>query len=190
MKVTHVMEWYVLYTRKNCERKTTEFLSRKKFEFFCPLNLVTPVSSEWKKSDLRPLFPSYVFVRLPQPEFLKYQYSDGILSFLYWLDKPAVIPREEIEAIQNFVERYQGIRVEKIPVNQETPLKIVNGLFVEQQGTAQQKENKRIKIYLPALGYALSAQVVTRFGEVKSIGTYPENSPQETQFHRTQINPL
>ena len=189
MKDTPVMKWYVLYTKKNAERKAIEFLSRKKIEFFFPLNLVTPLSSEWKKSDLRPLFPSFVFVRLPHPELLKYQYSDGIISFLYWLDKPAVIPREEIEAIQKFVEVYQGIRAEKIPVNQDNHLKVVNGLFIEQQGSDLQQENKRIKIYLPILGYTLSAQSVKSFGEVKSIGTHSEHSPQEKLLLRTQINP-
>ena len=42
---------------------------------------------------------------------------NGVVNLVYWKGKPAVIKKEEIEMIKEFIADYQDIRVEKTTVN-------------------------------------------------------------------------
>jgi transcription antitermination factor NusG len=85
--------------------------------------------------------------------------TDGVLNFVYWLKKPALIKNEEIEVIRNFLSENEHIRLEQIEVSVNDRVKIINGPFQYWEGNVTEIRPKSVKVLLPSLGYALVAEV-------------------------------
>src|ERR1700680_3793725 len=95
-----IKQWYAIYTRPRWEKKVTERLTRGKIETYCPLINVLKQWADRKKTILEPLFTSYVFVHISDTERILVKETDGIINFVHWLGKPAIVRDEEIEVIK------------------------------------------------------------------------------------------
>ena len=167
--------WYAVHTRPRWEKKVAGHLAKKRMEYYCPLNKVLRQWSDRKKIVLEPLFTSYVFVRLSESEHISVLQTDGVMSFVYWLKKPAVIRDEEIEAIRRFMNDYESVRLEKTEVNINDRVRIIGGPLMEREGNIVEIRNKMVKVQLPSLGYTLTAtieksnvEILSLYGEVSS----------------------
>src|ERR1700688_1588847 len=106
-------KWYVVYTKPRWEKKTEGYLLKENIECYCPLNKVTRKWSDRKKTILEPLFKSYVFVKVDDNQKWHVVDIPGVLNYVYWLGKPALIPEREIEAIRNFLQEYDQVFIRK-----------------------------------------------------------------------------
>jgi transcription antitermination factor NusG len=152
--------WYVIYTRPQCEKKVASLLTKKKVENFVPFVSVETNGYIRKKIVNRPLFKSYVFAFTTEQEISLLKHVDGAINILYWLGKPAVINAEEIMAIKDFSKDYSNVNVERLLVNNS--ITEVNSLYnhsFEIDGNVIAVKNKTIKISLPSLGYAITADL-------------------------------
>ncbi|HTE28213.1 UpxY family transcription antiterminator [Flavitalea sp.] len=152
-------KWYAIYTRARCEKKVADLLSKKNIENYCPLNKVQRQWADRKKIIHEPLFTSYVFVRLSQAEHLQMIKTDGVVSFVYWLGKPAIIKDLEIDMIRRFLDEYTNVKLEKTSVNINDMVRIISGPLMEHAGQVIAVKSKSVKIILPSLGYMMSAEV-------------------------------
>ena len=164
--------WYAVYTRPKWEKKVAELLDRKRIESYCPLSKSIKQWSDRKKTIFEPLFTSYVFVYVNETEHLPVKQTDGILNFVYWLGKPAVIKNDEIDTIRNFLAENQHIRLEKIDVNVDDKVKIIDGPFKLWEGSVTEIRPKSVKVLLPSLGYALLAEIPKSRIEVINVNTH------------------
>jgi len=164
--------WYAVYTRPKWEKKVADLLGRKRIENYCPLCKSIKQWSDRKKTIFEPLFTSYVFVHVDETEHLPVKQTDGILNFVYWLGKPAVIKNDEIDTIRNFLAENQHIRLEKIDVNVDDKVKIIDGPFKLWEGSVTEIRPKSVKVLLPSLGYALVAEIPKSRIEVISVNTH------------------
>ena len=167
--------WYAVHTRPRWEKKVAGLLAKKKVEHYCPLNRVQRQWSDRKKIILEPLFTSYVFVRLADYEQLPVLQTDGVISFVYWLKKPAIIRDEEIEAIRRFMNDYESVKLEKTQVNMNDRVRIIGGPLMEREGNIVEIKHKTVKVQLPSLGYVLTAtieksnvEILSLYGEISS----------------------
>ena len=160
-EVIEEKKWYAVYTKSRCEKKVAHLLSQKGIEHYCPLNKVQRQWSDRKKIVFEPLFTSYVFVRIPLAEQLTIRKINGVLNFVYWLSKPAVIRNEEIEIIQQFLNEHSFARLEKVEVNINDRVRVASGPFMEQEGKIVSIKNKTVKIMLPSLGYLMYVEMET-----------------------------
>lgn len=151
--------WYAVYTRPRWEKKVIKQLEQMQVAYYCPFNRVQKQWSDRKKIILEPLFPSYVFVNTSANDHLPVLGVDGVINFIYWLKKPAVIRDEEIDVIKRFMNRYQTVELEKTTVNINDKIKVINGPLMERQGNILEIKNKTIKVWLPSLGYNIIAEV-------------------------------
>ena len=153
--------WYAVYTKLKCEKKVSASLTKKKIENYCPLNRkIHDESMKKKKYVVEPLFASYVFVRITENEmmFLKQQTSD-IINFVYWLGRPVIIKDVEIENIQEFVETYSNIYLEKTEVSMNNMVLIVNKTpNFDEFDNVITINSTIVKITLPTMGYVLCAK--------------------------------
>lgn len=161
MRVETKKQWYVIYTRPKWEKRVSDLLAKKKIQVYYPL---TTLSSQWsdrKKSIAEPLFPSYVFVCISDSEenILDIKKTDGVINFIYWLSKPAVIAPDEIETIKKFLAEYEHATVEKSDVKPSDHVRIINGPLMMWEGNIVEIKTNTIKIMLPSLGYSLIADV-------------------------------
>lgn len=152
--------WYAIYTKPRWEKKVHELLQNKGVESYCPLNKVRKKWSDRYKIVEEPLFKSYLFVRLNEAEKSSIRYVDGVVNFVYWLGKPAIVKQADIERIKNFLDGYGNVRVEIDKTLQVgDKVKILAGVFMEQEGTVLTADKKRVEIRIESLGIKLVAQI-------------------------------
>ncbi|MEO6220650.1 MAG: UpxY family transcription antiterminator [Ginsengibacter sp.] len=150
--------WYALYTKPNCEKKIASLLSKWKIENFCPLNSVRATSAWRSKLHSEPLFKSYVFVHILETQIDRLHKVEGVVNFLYWLGAPAIIKKEEIEAIKEFTNDYREIKVERTIVNTADCVQMIDEPLYKMEGKFISIKSKAVKVNLPSLGYTLIAE--------------------------------
>jgi transcription antitermination factor NusG len=173
---TNDSKWYAVYTRPRWEKKVAEILTHKNIENYCPLNRVVRQWSDRKKIILEPLFTSYVFVKTTPPQHSEIRKVSGIVNFVYWLSKPAIIQDEEIENIKYFLSDHVNVQLEKTSININDTAKIIKGPLLDYEGNIIAIKSKTVKIILPSLGYMMVAEVEkTNIKVITNDGMYKVN---------------
>src|SRR6266487_5478200 len=147
-KKTTEAKWYAVYTRPRWEKKVAEILTHKKIENYCPLNKVVRQWSDRKKVLLEPLFTSYVFVRTTEKLHSEIRKVNGIINFVYWLNKPAIIRNEEIDCIKSFLNDHKNVQLKKTPVGINDTVRVTKGPLMEYEGSVIAIKSKTVKIRL------------------------------------------
>ena len=96
-------KWFVLYTKPNQEIKVVDELVRLGIECYCPTIKVIKQYSDRKKKVLKPLMPSYVLVFIEEVNRNNVFSVYGIVRYLFWLGKPAVIRDSEVELMKRYL---------------------------------------------------------------------------------------
>lgn len=175
--------WYAVYTKPDCEKKIAALFSKWKFENYYALNCVRTNVSWRSKLNWEPLFKSYVFVKISEDKIEKIQKLEGVVNFLYWLGKPAVIKTEEIEAIKELTEFYQDIKLERTIVNINSDLRIIDKPSYSIEGNFISVKSKTVTLNLPSLGYKLTAERARETVNEKQ-GSLLENLTAKFSFQR------
>lgn len=157
--MTEIKRWYAVHTKPRWEKKVASLLDDIHITRYCPLNRVVRQWSDRKKIIQEPLFKSYVFVQISSKEHLAVRKVDGVINFVYWLGKPAIIRDVEIEIIRQFLKEYSNVQIERSSINVNDVVRIIRGPLLEQEGTVVLVKNNRVKVALPSLGYVMSAEV-------------------------------
>ena len=92
--------WYAAYVVARHEKAVTEQLVRRSVESFLPLYHTVHY---WKKRRAEvelPVFPSYVFVRIPAAERLRVLEVPGVVHIVASHGVPVAMPEEEIESLR------------------------------------------------------------------------------------------
>jgi transcription antitermination factor NusG len=152
-------KWYAVYTKPRWEKKVADLLTRKQIENYCPLNKVKRQWSDRKKIVMEPLFQSYVFVRVPKNLLTMVRETSGVLNFVYWLQKPAIIRDEEIDLIKRYMNEYQNVHIQKATVNINDKVRVLSGPLMMREGNILEIKHKTVKVLLPSLGYTLVAEI-------------------------------
>ena len=84
---------------------------------------------------------------------------NGVVNFVYWLGKPAMVRNEEIEAIRVFLDGHSNVHLEKISININDTVRINHGPFLHQEGQVMEILGSHVKVALPSLGFSLVATV-------------------------------
>lgn len=159
-------QWLAVYTKPRWEKKVAKLLDQIEVENYCPLNRVVRQWSDRKKIVWEPLFPSYVFVYTTINNYIKIKETDGVLNFVYWLGKPAVIRSQEIQALKAFLDDHEDVSLEKIDVNVDDEVRIIHGPLIAMEGKVIDVQSNHVKILLPSLGYSVAAKLPKTHVEV------------------------
>ncbi len=151
--------WYAIYTKPRWEKKVHSLLSEKKIESYCPLNKVRKKWSDRMKIVEEPLFRSYVFAKVNDEERTKVRMTAGVMNFVYWQGKPAIIPAKEIETIRKFMNEYENVMAEPIQLKEDGKVIIRQGLFMDQEAKILKIEGNRVKVIIESIGYSLVASI-------------------------------
>lgn len=154
-------KWYAIYTMPRWEKKVAKLLNDNQLEAYCPLNVTIKQWSDRKKKVEEPLFKSYVFVRVSDKEQLAVKETTGVLNFVYWLRKPAVIKDFEIENIRRFLNEYQDVTVQPFGegILPGSKLIVKSGIMMGYEGTALRVNKKYVEVRIDSLGCKLVALV-------------------------------
>lgn len=96
--------WHVLYVKSRWERKVYNSLKEISLESFLPEVKTIRQWSDRKKTILKPLFPSYVFVNINSSlEFHKAISVNGACTCIHFGKDYAIVPEKEINQIKMLV---------------------------------------------------------------------------------------
>ena len=151
--------WYAIYTKPRWEKKVHALLTEKKIESYCPLNKVRKKWSDRIKTVEEPLFKSYVFARVNEDEQTKVRMTAGVMNFVYWKGKPAIIPVKEIETIRKFLNEYENVLAEPLQLKENGKVTIRQGLFMDHEAKILKIEGNRVKVVIESIGYTLIASI-------------------------------
>jgi transcription antitermination factor NusG len=98
-------QWYAVYTRANHEKCAAEQLRQREIEHFLPLYATVRNWKDRRKRLELPLFPGYIFVRMPLQERLRVLVIPGVVRLVGFDSRPAALPDQEIEALRTVLTR-------------------------------------------------------------------------------------
>ena len=150
---------YVVYTKPKWEKKVAEQLKNKGIECYCPLITQVRQWSDRKKKVEVPLFNSYVFVQLPDSERNAVFQSVGVVRYLFWLGKPAVVRDEEISVIKKWLNPSEGNEVSVFSFQIGDAIQLDSGPFSNQKAIVQEVTNTHYVLVLESLGCVLKMKL-------------------------------
>lgn len=144
-------KWFAVYTRPKQELKVASQLSAMGITNFCPTISLIKQYSDRKKKVTKPLLPSYVMVELEENQREKVFACSGIVRYLFFLGKPAVILASEIKLMQDHLKGvYNDIKVTMLHVGDSHT--ITEGPFSGVSGRVVESNNIKVKLELTSLG--------------------------------------
>lgn len=133
LKKTATVNWYVIRTRHNCERKLADSLTDAGITAEAPMYTTVKQWSDRKKKCTIPLLNSVVFVKTNEKalnELYLFNHVNGILKDL---GKPAVVREEEMECLRCIAKEWSGEKVTKLESGQNfepgDTVKVLRGPF-------------------------------------------------------------
>jgi transcription antitermination factor NusG len=152
-------KWLAVYSRPRWEKKVNQLLTEKGYESYCPLNKVRRKWSDRVKVVEEPLFKSYVFVKVNEADRTTVRMTPGVINFVYWEGKPAVIKEREINAIKRFLDEYENVELKPMDLKVHQRVKITKGPLMDQEGEVVGLQRKMVKVAIDSLGYILVAYI-------------------------------
>lgn len=143
--------WFVLYTKPQQELKVLEQLKNSAIEAYCPTIEEVRQWSDRKKTVTVPLIKSYVFVRIAPKDRQNVFNVPGVVRYLFWLGKPAIVYAKEIEALQqSLLQPYTAIKLDNLKTGNR--MVVTSGPFMENEGTIVKVNAKYVTVELEQLG--------------------------------------
>jgi transcriptional antiterminator RfaH len=148
------MPWHVIYTNPKAEKKVADQLADMGIEVYCPLVSSIRQWSDRKKKVEMPLFTSYVFVNVDEKHKNKVFDVKGVVRYIFWLGKPAIVRDDEIEAIKKWLNA-GVVDVEIENIRKGDLFEIKNGPFRDHTGLVQEVNRHTIRLMIESLGIVL-----------------------------------
>lgn len=152
------MNWYAIYTKPRWEKKVAQKLQELDIESYCPCVTEVRQWSDRKKKVTSPLFKSYVFVRLAEKQRSLVFNVPGVVQYIFWLGKPAVIRDCEIDTIRQWLE---DDRVEDVEIGHLTEgdkITIASGSFKGREAVIDKVGKKRLRLLLKSLDCVINVK--------------------------------
>src|ERR1051325_9315299 len=91
--------WYAAYTRGRHEKSVSRQLEERSIDSFLPLYHSVRRWKDCRKELALPLFPGYVFVNVSARDRLKVLQVPGVVRFVSFSGRPAVLESCDVEAL-------------------------------------------------------------------------------------------
>ena len=156
------MAWYAVYTKSRMEKKVSLRLEEVGIESYCPVTKRKKQWSDRKKIVEEVLFRSYVFVNIDLVnQGAAVRKTFGVVNFVYWLHKPAVVQDAEILAIQQFLSDHM-----EVSVIGDTAVKVGDFITIDTGPLKGQtaevmglKNRNEVRLRIDSLGFELVANL-------------------------------
>ena len=152
-------KWLAIYTKPRWEKKVHQLLCAKGVESYCPLNKVKRKWSDRVKTIEEPLFKSYVFVKVTDEDRTKVRLTNGVVNFVYWNGKPAIIREKEIQTIKRFLDEHENVIVRPMEFAKNQQVVITSGTFMDRQAKVLDVRKKEVKVAIESMGQELVAYI-------------------------------
>lgn len=149
------MNWHVIFTKPKWERKVAEQLNKAGITAYCPTTIIVKERSDRKKKIEAPLFNHYVFVYISDKDRNLVFLSPGVVRYLYWLGKHALVREKEIETIKNWLNPIKSNIISIENYNLGQTIKLTEGPFITQNAIVKEITKTHHILVLKSLGCVL-----------------------------------
>ncbi|MFZ2283481.1 MAG: UpxY family transcription antiterminator [Lutibacter sp.] len=149
------MMWHVIYTKPRNEKKVADKLAQSGIQVYCPMVTQIKQWSDRKKKTETPLIPSYVFVNIAEKNRNDVFEVHGVVRYLFWLGKPAIVRDEEILALQEGLKETVS-EVEIADYKTGDIISIATGPFKGKEGIVKEVKKNKIQLVLKELGMLIT----------------------------------
>lgn len=151
LKKYYMKKWFVVYTKPKHELKVVTELSKIGISSYCPTVKILKQCSDRKKKIEKPLMPSYVMVYIDECRRSTVFSIPGIVRYLFWLGKPAIIHESEIEIMKQHLEGvYTDISISSLIKGQL--YEITDGPLAGKTGKIIEMKKNKVKLEITSLG--------------------------------------
>ncbi|KAB1067873.1 UpxY family transcription antiterminator [Tamlana haliotis] len=147
MHNSSLKDWKVLYVKPRNEKKVVTALSKLGLMAYCPIVTEIRQWSDRKKKVEVPLLTSYVLVKIKDNEHDLVFQVPGVVRYLFWLGKPALVKDSDVEVMKNWLNKEQT----KAQVDNIQPgdrIKIKEGVFKGKKALVHEINTNRIQLIL------------------------------------------
>src|SRR5579872_95329 len=168
-------QWFAAYTLPNHEKRVARQMKERDLPHFLPLHQSV---RQWKDRKMRldlPLFPGYIFVRMPLQERLKVIQVPSVVRLVGFGGEPAAIPEAELMAIRTCLDH--NCKLQPHPVLQagqrvrimRGPLTGIEGILVRKKGLS------RLVLSIGLIERAVAVEV--NIGEIEAVRVAGRHTP-------------
>ena len=153
------MNWYVIYTKSRYEKAVADKLVLAGVEVYCPLlKTKKKWSDRWKWVE-EPLFRSYCFVYLNEIEREKVFSVPGVVRYLYFCGKPAIVRQEEIDLLKNWLDEYSHESIETTGYQANDKVILKSGALMDHTAEVISSSGNYIILSLESLGVQIKVDL-------------------------------
>jgi len=158
--------WLVIYTKPRSEKKVEQRLLENGIEAYCPTYKTLKQWSDRKKKVEVPLLPSYVFVKVTELERIKVLKDPGVLNFIFWEGKPAIVRPQEVDYLRS---EMHDLVISETQVGDL--LIIEHGAFKGREGKVKMISNNHIILILESLNLTIQIKRMPVSAKLRASGT-------------------
>ena len=125
---------------------------------YCPKKTEIKFWSDRKKKIEIPLLPSMVLVKLKDNDINRVFESPGVIRYMFWMGKRAVVRQSEIDILKNYLDGNYNLKSSKssdINVGDNFSLPSFNN----EKGVVNRISNNNIWIYLKSIGFSVKLKL-------------------------------
>lgn len=153
------MNWHVLYTKSRNEKAVAEKLASSGFEVYCPLlKTKKQWSDRWKWVE-EPLFRSYCFVCISESERENVFKIPGLVRYLYFCGKPAIVRQEEIDVLKNWLDQYSHDSIISTQYHPQDKVLLKSGVLMDQSAEVLKSSGNYITLRLEGIGMEIKVDL-------------------------------
>ena len=153
--------WHAVYLRSRTEKKVYDEILNKGIECYLPLKSTKRIWSDRVKLISEPILPGYIFVRVSYAEYYDVLVINGVLRYVCFDNKPAVVSDYQINLLKLFVEHLNDkIEVSTERIKKGNFVKIISGPLMNVVGEVMETRGKRhLLLRFDQLGYTLQVDL-------------------------------
>ena len=159
IKLENKKNWYVLKTKPKSEKKIAERLKKMGLQVYCPTRIEVRQWSDRKKKVEVPVLPSTVFIKLEDKDRAVVFDVPGVVRYLFWLGKAAIVPNREIEVLEDAIKSaFHIVEVKEIKPGDTIEIEGL-GILDKQKGTVKYVSGNQCWVVLNSLGFIVKLDI-------------------------------
>lgn len=153
------MSWFVLSVKAQQEIEVASILERMNVEVFCPVIRDAREWSDSEKTVETPLFKGYVFVNLEEKYRGLVFGAQGVVRYLFWQGKPAIIQDEQIWTIKKWMADDSNDVEALSQLIPDSEIVVEKGVLKDHSGIVYWVKKNNVSISLKEMGVKVQGEL-------------------------------
>lgn len=163
-------KWFVVYTKSRQEKRVARWLDEMGVVYYLPMQKKLRQWKDRVKWVEMPLISSYIFVKIKNDkEYLDILKIEGVVTFITFEGKAAVVPDHQIEAIRLLLASEKELEVTAENLGEGDEIEVKAGPLKGLKGKLVNVKNKsKVKVEVEHIGQAVLVDIDKKYLVKKS----------------------